>query len=491
MSRKHSDRRTTSRRTFLKTSAGLAAGASLPAPASAQDATGARPADPELADLQSQKRILLKGGVVLTMDPQVGHFANADVLIEDGKIREVRPNIAVASAATIDATGRIIVPGFVDTHSHSYQGILRNILTNGRVDPDYNRDIVGRITPAYTPEDAYVGMLATALGMIDMGTTCVVDVSQVNNTPEHSDALINGLQDAGLRAVFAYSAGAAGPGMQHPQDIVRLKRTYFSSRDQLLTLALGIGPDPKMFQVARDNDVPVVAHLRNTLPQRDDGARLKTLAQASLLRPGDEFIHLLHLPPEPLQLIKDLGCHVSLSPAIEMTMGHGIPAIQNVLDAGLPPSLSSDHAVTLSSDMFSMMRMTGVVQRFGAYERERTSPQSAPKLLTCREILAFGTINGARCANVDGKVGTLTPGKEADLLMLKADSIDVWPLNNAYGAVVNLLGTGHVEAVFIAGRVRKWRGKLVGIDLPRVLRSIQQARDNVLQRANFPMELLG
>ena len=93
--------------------------------------------------------------------------------------------------------------------------------------------------------------------------------------------------------------------------------------------------------------------------------------------------------------------------------------------------------------------------------------------------------------NVDGKVGTLTPGKEADLLMLKADSIDVWPLNNAYGAVVNLLGTGHVEAVFIAGRVKKWRGKLVGIDLPRVLRSIQEARDNVLQRANFPMELLG
>jgi 5-methylthioadenosine/S-adenosylhomocysteine deaminase len=232
MSRKHSDRRTTSRRAFLKTSAGLAAGVSLPAPASAQDATDARPADPELADLQSQKPILLKGGVVLTMDPQVGHFANADVLIEDGKIREVRPNIAVPSAATIDATGRIIVPGFVDTHSHSYQGILRNILTNGRVDPDYNRDIVGRITPAYTPEDAYVGMLATALGMIDMGTTCVVDVSQVNNTPEHSDALINGLQDAGLRAVFAYSAGAAGPGMQHPQDIVRLKRTYFSSRDQ-------------------------------------------------------------------------------------------------------------------------------------------------------------------------------------------------------------------------------------------------------------------
>jgi cytosine/adenosine deaminase-related metal-dependent hydrolase len=485
MSGKHIDN-TASRRAFLTTTAGLAMGAALPTAAGAQGSQGA---DPELAQLQSQRRILLKGGVVLTMDRQVGHFANADVLIENGTIREVRPEISTSDVVTVDTSNRVIAPGFIDTHSHSYQGILRNILPNGRVDPDYNRDIIGKITPAYTPQDAYIGMLATALGMIDMGTTCVVDVSQVNNTPEHSDALIKALQDAGIRAVFGYSAGAAGAGMQHPQDISRLKRTYFSSKDQLLSLALGIGPDPKMFQVARDNDVPVVAHLRNTLPQRDDGARLKALWQAGLLRPGDEFIHLLHMPAEPLQLIKDSGCHVSLSTGIEMTMGHGIPAIQNVLDVGLQPSLSSDHAVTLSSDMFSMMRMTGVVQRYGVYEREKAGTQSAPKLLTCRELLEFGTINGARCANVDGKAGTLTPGKEADLLILKPDSIDIWPLNNAYGAVVNLMGPAHVESVFIAGRVKKWRGELVGVDLPHVLRLMQEARDGVLRRANFPLDL--
>jgi 5-methylthioadenosine/S-adenosylhomocysteine deaminase len=487
MSKKHIDIKG-SRRAFLRAGAGLAAGAVLPATASAQGGQGT---DPELARLRSQRRILLKGGVVLTMDSQISHYAKADVLIENGEIREVRSDIEASDAATIDASNRIVTPGFIDTHSHSYQGILRNILTNGRVDPDYNRDIIGKITPAYTPQDAYVGMLATALGMIDMGTTGVVDVSQVNNTPEHSDALIKALKDAGIRAVFGYSAGAAGPGMQHPQDIARLKRTYFSSKDQLLTLALGVGPDPKMFRVARDNDVPVVTHLRNTLPQRDDGARLKALSQAGLLRPGDEFIHLLHMPPEPLQIIKDSGCHVSLSTGIEMTMGHGIPAIQNVLDVGLQPSLSSDHAVTLSSDMFSTMRMTGVVQRYGVYEREKTNPQSAPKLLTCREILEFGTINGARCANVDGKVGTLTPGKEADLLVLKADSIDVWPLNSAYGAVVNLMSPGHVEAVFIAGQIKKWRGNLVGVDMPRVLRSMEEARDGVLRRINFPMDLFG
>jgi len=483
----------TSRRKFLKSSAGLAAGGTLaqvfPEKATAQDAAAA---DAELARLQRQGRILLKGGVVLTLDRQVGDFASADVLIEDGKIREIRPNIAVSDdgAAVIDATHRIVIPGFIDTHSHSYQGILRNILSNGRVDPDYNRDIVGTLTPAFTPEDAYVGMLATALGMIEMGTTGVVDVSQVNNTPEHSDALVRALQDSGIRAVFAYSDGK-GAGVQYPQDISRLQRSYFSSKDQLLTLALGAPPDAKMFALARETGVPIVTHVRNVLPKRNDGEKLSQLARAGLLRPRDEFIHCLHFPPDTWRLIKDAGGHVSLSPPIEMTMGHGTPAIQDALDNGVRPSLSSDHAVTLSSDFFTLMRATAVAQRYFVLQRGRSGEQNLPPLLTCRELLEFATIEGARCANLDSKVGTLTPGKEADLLVLRADRIDVWPLNNAPGAVVNLMNPAHVEGVFIAGKVKKWRGTLVGIDEQRVRRSMEEARDRVVRRAGFPMNLLG
>ena len=241
----------TSRRNFLKAGAGLAAGGALPfglpGRAAAQGA-----ADPELDRLQRGRRILLRGGVVLTLDRQLGGFPRADVLIEDGKIREVRPDMAVSQdMAVVDASNRIVIPGFIDTHSHSYQGILRNILANGRVDPDYNRDIVGTLTPAFTAQDAYVGMLATALGMIDMGTTGVVDVSQVNNTPEHSDALIRALSDSGIRAVFAYSRGY-GPAAKYPQDIVRLQHTYFASKEQLLTLALGAGPAQDVRACARD-----------------------------------------------------------------------------------------------------------------------------------------------------------------------------------------------------------------------------------------------
>src|SRR5437763_1318429 len=231
-----------SRRKFLKSSAGVVAGAAaaplLPASVQAQDA-GA-----ELARLQGQRRILIKGGVVLSLDRQVGDFAQADVLIEDGVIREVRPNIAVTgeAAAVVDATNRIVMPGFIDTHHHFYQGILRNILSNGLLNPDYNRDISNTLTTPYTPSDVYAGTLISALGMIDMGTTTAVDTSQVNHTPEHSDAGIRALDESGLRVVYAYSRGA-GPRAQYPQDIARLQRTYFNSTDQLLTLALGANLD--------------------------------------------------------------------------------------------------------------------------------------------------------------------------------------------------------------------------------------------------------
>jgi len=275
-----------SRRDLLKSSVGFAAtGAAaqvLPRGAMAQGAGATQP-DAELTRLQGQQRILLKGGVVLTLDRQVGDFAQADVLIENGKISAVRPDIAVSAeaAAVVDAVNHILIPGFVDTHSHSYQGILRGIMTNGVLDPDYNRDVQTKLTPAFQPADVYAGVLMTALGLIDMGTTAIVDLSQISHTPEHSDACIRALQDSGIRALYAYSRGL-GPATQYPQDVLRLQRAYFSTKDQLLTLALGVGLDAKAFGAARDAGVPAVLHIRN------DSGGLLALGRAGLLRPGDE-----------------------------------------------------------------------------------------------------------------------------------------------------------------------------------------------------------
>jgi 5-methylthioadenosine/S-adenosylhomocysteine deaminase len=388
------------------------------------------------------------------------------------------------SIAVIDAHTCIVIPGFVDTHSHSYQGLLRDTLPNGIVDPDYNRDIQNNITFHYEPADAYAGMLSTALAMLDMGTTTMVDLSQVNHTPEHTDALIQALQDAGMRAVFGYSRGA-GPRSQYPQDVVRLRKTYFSSSDQLLTLALGVALDPEIYKFARQSDLRAIAHLRlNSEP-------LLALGQAGLLRPGDEFIHCTHLNDAAWRMIKDSGARTSHSPPLEMAMAHGMPSIQDALDHGLRPSLSSDHAATVGQDMFGMMRTAFNLQRLFILQRRRNGEQNTPPLLTCREVLEFATIEGARCADLGDRVGSLTPGKEADIVLLRADRLNIWPLNNAPSAVVNIMNPGHVDAVFVRGKVKKWRGNLVGVDVPHVLRLIANARDAVLQRSGFELDLVG
>lgn len=178
-------------------------------------------------------RTLLKGGCVLSLDASVGDWETADVLIEGSKIVAVQPNLK-ASAEVIDASNMVVMPGFVDTHRHIWEGQLRNILPNGLLS-DYQRDITGAARAVYRPEDAYAGDLVSALGAINAGITTLLDWSHIGNSPEHTDAAIAGLRESGIRAVYAYGSGTAGPHNQFPQDIRRLRTKYFASADQLLT----------------------------------------------------------------------------------------------------------------------------------------------------------------------------------------------------------------------------------------------------------------
>jgi cytosine/adenosine deaminase-related metal-dependent hydrolase len=349
--------------------------------------------------------------------------------------------------------------------------------------PDYDRDVQKKITPHYRPEDAYAGVLITALGMLNMGTTTMVDISQVSHSPEHVDANLQALRDAGLRAVYAYWRGI-GPAARYPDDIFRILPKYFSSADELITPALAVGLDAENFKTARRAEVRAIVHIRlNAEP-------LMALGRAGLLREGDEFIHCTHLSADAWRLIKDIGGSTSHSPPLEMAMGHGMPSIQEAINAGLRPSLSCDHCATVGQDMFGLMRTTFNLQRLSVQQRRRDGDADAPNLLSCREVLEFATVAGARCAGLDGKVGSLIPGKDADLIMIRADDLDTWPLNNALSAVVNLMNPGHVEAVFVRGRARKWGGRLVGVDIQNVLQSVKASRDSVLQRADHRIGLV-
>src|SRR5579864_2812706 len=481
-----------SRRGFLRSSAGLVAGVAaaqwLPGRADAQQ-SAASAVTPESLRNANGRAILLKDGIVLSMDSQVGDFEKADVLIQGKKIVSVGLNLpAPAHALIVNAAGMIVMPGFIDTHHHQFETPLRSILSDGLLGTagdnakTYQGMILGTFAPAYLPEDARLGELVASLSQMSAGVTMTVDTSQVSLTPEHTDACIAGLRESGRRALFAYSTGP-GTKSQYPQDIVRLRKQYFSSDDQLLTLALGDETDADRWKLARSVGAPIVSHIVNM-------STLEPLAKAGLMGPDNEYIHCTRAGNETLwKTIADTGGKVSIAPAIEMQMRHGMPPLQAALDHGIRPSLSVDVECNMTADMFSIMRTAFTLQRALVNERALVGAKNLPELLTSRETIELATIEGARVAHLDQRIGTLTPGKEADIIMLATDRINVFPMNNVPGTVVTLLDTSNVENVFIAGKVMKWQGKLVGVDLNRIRRAIETARDGVLARAKVPRNL--
>jgi 5-methylthioadenosine/S-adenosylhomocysteine deaminase len=422
-------------------------------------------------------RLLLKGGCVLSLDPKVGDFDTADVLIENGKIALVRPNISV-DAQVIDATNTIVMPGFVDTHRHMWQGTVRNSLPNGLLN-DYIRDILGSVRSAMRPEDVHIGDLVSALGAINAGVTTVLDWSHIGNTPAHTDAAIAGLRESGIRAVYAFGGGA-GPASRYPDDIRRLRKQYFSSNDQLTTLALAGGLSAAEWAVAREVGASISVHASGSLAGLEKA-----------VGPDVTYIHCNTFTEQAWKMVAASGGHVSISCPIEMEMGHGIPPIQPALDHGLRPSLSVDVETQMPGDLFTQMRAVFTLQRMQALARQRANDANPPALLTVRDVIGFATINGARANRLDNKIGTLTPGKDADVIVLRADAINVAPMNNAYSAVVQAMDTSNVDTVIIAGQVRKRQGQLVGVDMNRIRKQAQASRDYIVQRAGWPSTRLG
>ena len=228
------------------------------------------------------------------------------------------------------------MPGFIDTHHHQFETPLRSILSDGLLGVagdnanTYQGKILGTFAPAYLPEDARLGELVASLSQMNAGVTATVDTSQVSITPEHTDACIAGLQESGRRVLFAYSAGS-GNKSQFPQDIVRLRKQYFSSDDQLLTLALGVEANADRWKLARSVGAPIVSHMVNM-------STLEPMAQGGLMGPDNEYIHCTRSGSETLwKTIADTGGKVSVAPAIEMQMRHGMPPIQTALDHGIRP----------------------------------------------------------------------------------------------------------------------------------------------------------
>ncbi len=432
-------------------------------------------------------RKVIRGGTILSMDPTVGNLTTGDVLIEGDRIVEVRPGIDIDGAEVIDATGMIVMPGFVDTHRHIWEGILRNIGTDvpleGRT--SYISFVLHKLAPAFSPEDAYVGNLLSCVGAVDAGVTTLLDWSHIQGSPAHTDAVIAALQDSGMRAVFAYGFPWWGKWEERqPSWFVRAATEYFATKDQMLTLALAApGPEFTDFEVTRDHwklaretDARITTHVGVGSYGLD--GKVQEFGEGGLLGPDTTYIHCTTLNDIEIQMIVDTGGTVSLASPVEMMMGHGMPPIQKFLDRGHAPSLSIDVETNVPNDMFNQMRSVLALQHAIASSqgKEPIGPD---------DVLAFATIEGARANGLDHKTGSLTPGKQADIILLRTDRMNVSPLNDPSTAVVVGMDTGNVDSVLIAGRVMKRGGRLVGVNWPALMAASSNARDRVIAKSGF------
>lgn len=445
---------------------------------------------------QKGRRILIKGGIVLSMDDAVGNFAVGDVLVEDGKIVEVAARIDAGDAAVIDAKGRIVMPGLIDTHHHQFETALRSSLAHAILVPDgrpenglnYYEGMLQNFSLHYRPDDVYVSEMFGGIAQLDAGVTTVMDVSQIHHSPEHSDAVVEALKDTGRRAVFGYFEGW-GDKAKGPHDARRIRKEHFSSDDQLVTMVMGgeiyIPGHEESWKIGRELDIPVALHVVGTFGMRP---LFDELAQAGAFGPDNIFIHMTGMSDEAWQRAADAGASVSLAVPIEMHMRHGTPPIQKALDLGMTISLSTDVECTMTADMFTQMRTAVALQRMFANEKALAG-EDYPQLLQPLDGLRMATVEGAKCLGLESRVGTLTPGKQADIILLDTEALNVAPLNHASGAVVTLMERSNVETVMVAGQVKKWKGQLLGFDVEGLRARLEKSRDHLFQAAGIEQDL--
>jgi cytosine/adenosine deaminase-related metal-dependent hydrolase len=432
------------------------------------------------------------------MDPSIGELPRGDVLVEDGKIVAVAPSLDAGDCDVIDAADAIVLPGFVDTHRHTWQAPWRNIASDWTL-AHYFSGIHAGLSGLYRPEDTYAGNLLGTLEALDTGITTLLDWSHNLNTPAHADGAVEALFESRSRVVFAHGGGAPEWGgvpsdVPHTRDAKRVKDQYFSSDDQLVTMAMALrGPQfapgatsEADWALARELGTRITVHV-------GDGAWGKTrpvawMQERGMLTSDVTYVHCNTLADDELKAIADTGGTASVSPHIELQMGHGWPATGRLLSVGIRPSLSIDVCTATSGDMFGAMKGALLTQRGldnAAVEAAGGDASEMDELkVSCRDALAFATIEGARACGLDGKVGSLTPGKEADLIVLRADTLGMTPLNNPAAAVVFNGHPGLVDTVLVGGRVVKRHGELVGVDVARVRRLATETRDYLLAAAH-------
>jgi len=455
-------------------------------------------------------RTLIRNAAIVSMDPQIGDIDGGDILIDGGKIVEVGRHINADNASVVDGRDRIVIPGLVNAHIHTWEFALRGIGGNWVGSRDYHANMHQGMATRYNARDVYLANLMGALNQIHHGATTIMDWCHIVKDAEMTDAAIDGLDESGIRAVFA--RGTAKPPVTkdatpyykipYPRDeLHRLRTGRFASDDGLLSLAMAIlGPDWGEYEVAvhdirlaREYGLINSAHSYGRKGKRvvEDG--YPRLAKEGLLGPDHNIAHGNCFAEDELKIVLDAGCTITATNFTEMLNYEQPAMIGRMAKFGAMPSIGSDCDPYFNSSMLWVMRHAFHHQR----ELDNRSlyaaglwPAKTQHSTQTRDALYWATMGGARALKLDHKIGSITPGKQADLALFDIGGMNLFssmPGGDPAHAIVLYAEAADIDSVMIAGEFVKRGGKLVypADKLTKLRGEILESRERIMQEAGY------
>jgi cytosine/adenosine deaminase-related metal-dependent hydrolase len=435
---------------------------------------------------------LIRGATILTMDAQ-GDLPQADLLVQDERIAAIAPHITAADADVVDATGCIVIPGLVNAHMHTWQTALRGVAANWTL-LEYFQKMHAGLATAFQPADLFIATRMGALNQLNCGTTTLVDWCHNNPTPEHNDAAIEGLLSSGIRSAFFHGTPKPDPKpgqtpfweVPHPRSEVERLLKAHQGRALLSIHAAVLGPHYSTldvalhdFRMARELGLIASLHQGGGAARTPDG--WERLEAEGLLGPNINIVHGHALSDAQLQRFCALGMSFSAAAESEMSQGHGHPLTGRLRKFGRAPSLGVDLESVLSGDMLTQARVALGIQRSldNVAYREQHGTIPPTSTITTREALSWVTIEGARMLQQQDRIGSLAPGKQADLVVIRASDLNMQPVHDAVSSVVFQTSLANIDSVMVAGQWKKRGGKLLAGDLTSDLHKLRASGEKI------------
>ena len=479
---------TFSRRDFIGAVAAVGAVGLSACATNSQQTSRLWAADRTSGKLPPRGEFVVRNTYVVTMDPKLADIPIGDVHVRNGALVAVGPNLKAPGAEEIDGRNRIACPGFVDTHFHLWGSFARGVVADG--DFDYF-PVMSRLGPVMTPDDAYNSAKLGIAEAVNSGLTTIHDWSHNIISGAYADADLRALRDCGIRARFSY--GYSRNLQQKPKetadfdDIARVKREWFGpTNDGLLTMGFasrGAGDTPpevyrKEWEFARSLGLPITQHAGRSLAEIKRFRRIEMLYKDKLLGPDVQLIHTYSASAEERGMIAETKSHVSIAPFTASRLASGLPYLGDLLKRGVQCSLSVDTTtVGGNADMFSIMRLMLQLNHLRSMDVMEVQP---------RRILELATIDGAKDLGIADRTGSLTPGKRADLILVRTNDLNVAPFINPALLLVQQAQPFNVDTVVIDGRILKHKGELVALDSEEVIRKAAESFHAARKRAGGP-----